>query len=684
MFPELCLIDEVICADDVVSNEMGGHSNGNNATHQNDRKQMSCVDMTEKIAKDGDCSRVCRSIVIRRSAADCLLDADHHAANAPAAIPAARDLVVIQDDGLTDYYMSRLVMRVGYSSLTSLYVVDCPQAKLDDGAAEMLASSSLYGGGARLRTLVLSRTGQRRLPAAVFRIASLETLKVDHNRLSSIPADIGRLTALKVFCFGGQRPRGLRTLPVDAMRTLTALEVLSFSDNRIDSIDEWIGSLTQLRVLLCARNRICCLPVATLNELKQLNVVDVRHNRIRSVARCSAMTASCLSSSKTTASDLTAFISLLDRLRRFDCDHTSIFAACGLGGGCCSTRHLLSSFSGSCHQRRIRDVLIGELELRQHLLAVAKDVVTSGGSGVGGVVREITVAVVGATHAGKTTLVEALCSERGVCPASRSDGNGGTHASSHSTAKRSGNGEPSVRTAPAFDVRHFEFKPTNDETSKTTTCFVSAIIVSNDLSFQLLINRFHVDLFLLVVDLASFDCVSVGGSGAPQSNSGSRHSTYNNNNNNTINNHHRNFQQAAATPNAASDRHYVSRHVTRLRMWLRALGEAAPDMPVLLVGTHAADLHPQQSTSGSTSGGGADIWREFCEQVLGPARREHAKCYDPSPNCVLCSPIAASELRQTYVGGASTLFNTVKTKPSSTAGYVDLSVHSSQSNPVNS
>jgi len=43
---------------------------------------------------------------------------------------------------------------------------------------------------------VLSRTPHRRLPSAVFRLRSLEVLKVDRNCLQTIPHELGQLPTL--------------------------------------------------------------------------------------------------------------------------------------------------------------------------------------------------------------------------------------------------------------------------------------------------------------------------------------------------------------------------------------------------------------------------------------------------------------------------------------------------------
>jgi len=73
-----------------------------------------------------------RLVLVRRSAADIILDSalDYR----------LESLVDVKDDGLTDFTLARVLMRVCYSSLTSLHLVDCPLLQLGDETAEMLTS----------------------------------------------------------------------------------------------------------------------------------------------------------------------------------------------------------------------------------------------------------------------------------------------------------------------------------------------------------------------------------------------------------------------------------------------------------------------------------------------------------------------------------------------------------------
>ena len=537
-----------------------------------------CVSSPSKTARlsqssdrqcDADEVPVRRLVLVKRSSADTIVDSmlDYRLQN----------LVVIQDDGLTDFTVARVLMRVCYSSLTSLYLVDCPVLQLGDETAAMLANLPL-------RSLVLSRTAQRRLPPAVFRLRNLEVLKVDRNRLAAIPHEIGQLSRLRVFSCDGQRPRGLRFLPAAAMRCLGRLQVLSIADNRVETLEPWVGALTQLRLLRANRNRLRHLP-ASMADLSQLSVVDIRHNRQLRLD--------------------SALSSLISRLQRFDID-TPATPRRPVGSSC------------------VVDELVAELDLPKHRKIAAEQAPE--------VARDITIAVVGATSAGKTTLIEALCSQRGVC----------SRTPSHppdATANKHGAGG-SQRPISGLDVRHFETKSSDD----VAACSVSAFVVSSDHAFNY-VRQFHVDLYLLVVDLTSFETSPRGG--ASSSGSGVLPQQQ-----------QRQRQQS------------LSRCVTRLRMWLKALVDVAPDVPVLLVGTRAAELARSSSATVASPG---DVWKSIYEAVLRPSCAAHARSYATrSPHCLLCASTDLGDCRRTFV----------KSRHTSAAGFVELSNQHSSNDKV--
>jgi len=401
--------------------------------------------------------------------------------------------------------------------------------------------------------------------------------------LSTVPHEIDQLSRLRVFSCDGQRPRGLRFLPGAAMRCLSGLEVLSLADNRVETVDPWVGALTQLRVLRACHNRLRCLP-ASLLDLTRLTVVDVRRNQhLRLDAALSP---------------------LVSRLQRFHVDASATPGRRPVGS-CC-----------------VGNELVAQLNLPGSRRAAVEQ--------ASEVARDISIAVVGPTNAGKATLMEALCSERGVC--SRPD----------FTATNKGGAGYQGTAISGLDVRHFETKSPSDDAE---TCSVSAFVVSTDHAFNY-VRQFHVDLYVLVVDLTLFELSPR--CGASSSGSGTLP------------------QQKAAAGHHQS----LSRSVTRMRLWLNALADVAPEVPVLLVGTRAAQLSRSSAATAACSG---DLWRSIYESVLRPACASHARCYaNRSAHCLLCSVTDLTDCRRTFV----------KSRHTSAPGFVDLSYQHSASDKV--
>ena len=406
-----------------------------------------------------------------------------------------RHLVVVQDCSVP-LPLDRLVRTFDHRTLTTLYVADCRLGQLDD---ELLD-------GVCLRTLVLSGTQLRRLPLSFFRssAATCDVLKVDRNRLAEIPGELGRLGKLSTFCCDAQRPR-LRSLPATALGRLTQLEVLSFSDNRVSDIGWLPAVLPQLRVLLCRRNRISRLP-EDLASLERLHVLDVSHNRLREIPA--------------------SFLSVVARLCRLE---------------------FFNSTLRPSHLRRAGAVALGahlelELRLRRHRQQQLRRRPSAGSvpaateeplppprpsTGRTGVERDITIAVVGASRAGKTTLADAMA----------------VNAPSRSVGRRANTPPPSSSTLHGFSARQFEVMHQNGN-----VCQVNVLVLSPDDILNEYVRQISIDLFLLAFDVSALDP-------AGQPVNGTRSST--------------------------------RRPFARLQMWLQALYEVEPDCRVVLVGTHA-------------------------------------------------------------------------------------------------
>ena len=305
--------------------------------------------------------------------------------------------------------LTDMLHRIDYAQLQSLYIVDC---KLRSDEIDIFDKVSLT-------CLVLSHTNLRHLPRSIFNMESLEKLKVDCNRLDEIPSEIGNLANLKSFCCDSQHPR-LRSLPVHSITKLDNLQSLSFSNNRIDNIS-WVVGLPNLRVLKCDRNRISRLPNQLAN-MRDLMVLDVSHNRLECIPPC--------------------FTELIKRLFKFEFYNLTLRPK---------------------HIRDDKSQLLAHLELENFLLQ----------SPVRRTVRDITVAILGESHSGKSTLVEALKSDKGIC-------------------------KVEVKQESTFEIHQFDMQGCNGN------CYISTIVLANDI-LDAYSRNINVDLYLLVIDLTTFE-----------------------------------------------------------------------------------------------------------------------------------------------------------------------------------
>ena len=178
-------------------------------------------------------------------------------------------LVLIQDEHPISFF--DLFGAFDPINLTSLHIVDCT-LRTDEISD---AFSSL-----RLRSLVLSKTSLRGIPAEIYQMVTLMVLKLDHNSLDEVSSSIGNLVKLEVFCVQRQRPR-LRSLP-DTLRKLEELRVVNVSANSLEDVS-FVTSLKQLRDFRCSDNCLRQLPEG-MGELTSLVVLDVSQNLLEEIA----------------------------------------------------------------------------------------------------------------------------------------------------------------------------------------------------------------------------------------------------------------------------------------------------------------------------------------------------------------------------------------------------------------
>lgn len=305
--------------------------------------------------------------------------------------------------------LEALLERLDLAQLTGLYLAGVPL--YGDQQAPSLRLTALS-------SLVLTQCHLRLLPQSLFELETLRVLRVDWNGLQEIPVEIGQLRNLRQFSCDHQRPR-LRALSQGLTRC-DNLEVLSFSGNKIDNIS-LVVQLPRLRVLRCDRNKIIRLP-SQLYQLRDLVLLDCSYNRIENIPA--------------------SFVDLIRRLYKFEYFNLTLRPR---------------------QARSDKQQLLAHLELQNFMMQ---------GSNIRSL-KDTSLMVCGESHSGKTTLVEALKTEKGVC-------------------------KMDLRQSSTFDVTQFDLHSNEEST------YISAFVLANDILDNFSRN-IQVDMYLLVVDLTSLE-----------------------------------------------------------------------------------------------------------------------------------------------------------------------------------
>ncbi|MEE1888360.1 leucine-rich repeat-containing protein kinase family protein [Pseudomonas carassii] len=138
-------------------------------------------------------------------------------------------------------------------------------------------------------------------PREIFDLAdSLEVLDLTGNRLSDLPADLHRLTRLKVlFCSNNRfthlphaigRCQALETVGlrsnritrVDAQALPSSLRSLVLTDNALEQLPEALGDCAHLQKLMLAGNRLRSLP-DSLARCERLELLRIASNRLQAL-----------------------------------------------------------------------------------------------------------------------------------------------------------------------------------------------------------------------------------------------------------------------------------------------------------------------------------------------------------------------------------------------------------------
>ncbi len=107
---------------------------------------------------------------------------------------------------------------------------------------------------------------------------NLQTLSLNFNLLSSLPAEIGNLNQLTEIGLGGNQ---LASLPAE-IGNLSHLTTLNLASNQLTSLPAEIGNLASLTNLILSYNQLTSLPaeIGNLTSLTRLNLAD---NQLSSV-----------------------------------------------------------------------------------------------------------------------------------------------------------------------------------------------------------------------------------------------------------------------------------------------------------------------------------------------------------------------------------------------------------------
>lgn len=147
--------------------------------------------------------------------------------------------------------------------------------------------------------LHLHGLGMAEWPAVVFELPNLQALSLSENRLTSVPAEAGRLSGLRLLDLSGNRisqlpasfsalshlaqlnlANNLLTRFPAVLTRLSSLRRLDLSGNGISSLPGRLPFGEQMQTLKLAHNRIKALPEGWDN-LDNLEELDLAHNRIR-------------------------------------------------------------------------------------------------------------------------------------------------------------------------------------------------------------------------------------------------------------------------------------------------------------------------------------------------------------------------------------------------------------------
>jgi hypothetical protein len=120
-----------------------------------------------------------------------------------------------------------------------------------------------------LKSLTLSRNNFTSIPHVIYTLPSLERLSINHEAISSLSPDIGKLSPrLRELYLDHNK---INALPKE-IGQLTSVEILDVTANNLTSLPDEVGNLSSLEVLIVDNNNLTSLP-DSLIQLRRLNSI---------------------------------------------------------------------------------------------------------------------------------------------------------------------------------------------------------------------------------------------------------------------------------------------------------------------------------------------------------------------------------------------------------------------------
>lgn len=246
-----------------------------------------------------------------------------------------------------------------------------------------------------------------RLPPEIGALTALQTLRLQHNQLTTLPPEIGALTALQTLWLDNNQ---LTTLPPE-IGALTELQTLWLHNNQLTTLPPEIGALAALQVLWLDQNQLTTLPpeIGTLTALQKLNIDNNRLTVLPpEIAALTALQRLDLYNNQIIA--LPPEIAALTALRRLLLINNHLTA---LPAEIAALTALQEIYLHNNPLLRIPDEVLGP-DLNMVLTGIkpqpAREILRYYLSTLGGArqLREIKLMLVGRGEVGKSTLVDAL------------------------------------------------------------------------------------------------------------------------------------------------------------------------------------------------------------------------------------------------------------------------------------